>query len=204
MWRELYRIGLLEGILPNMGERLRQAISAIDTANSADPRGKEMVYSQRMTEWLFRLELNPSEALQLAARAQHIRRWEIARNSYPLGRIGYLQWRTALYAHHARIAGEILQSVGCDPITMDHVERLLRKQGIKTDSDMQILEDVACLVFLEYELADFAGQHPEEKVIDILRKTWRKMSSRGHAAAEAILPSLPNSLAQLIARARAE
>ncbi|HEY1684412.1 MAG TPA: DUF4202 domain-containing protein [Tepidisphaeraceae bacterium] len=181
-----------------MNDRLTQALCAIDAANASDPNNKELTYSQRMTEGLFRLEKSPSEILQLAARAQHIRRWDIPRNTYPAGRIGYLQWRTALYAHHAQITGEILQTAGYDPSTIQHVQHLLRKQGIKTDPEMQSLEDVICLVFLQYELTPFAQQQPAEKVIEILRKTWKKMSARGHAAALAQVLSLPVEIQSLV------
>jgi Domain of unknown function (DUF4202) len=190
-----------------MPNHLEKAISAIDAANSGDPNHvlmegksepKELVYAQRMTSWLFRLEEHPNEVLQLSARAQHICRWEIARTSYPSGRIGYLQWRTSLYGYHADRAGNILQEVGYDSATIEKVQRLLRKQGIKTDPDMQMLEDVICLVFLEYELADFAERHPTDKVIDILRKTWKKMSPRGQAAAGGLLPALPGPIRKLV------
>ena len=189
--------------MENNGESHGKALSAIDTANSADPNrvlvegkeeAKELAYARRMTAWLFRIEEHPSEILQLAARAQHICRWEIGRKSYPAGRIGYLQWRTALYSYHAQRAGEILRAdVGYESAIIERVQRLLCKQGIKTDADMQMLEDVICLVFLEYELEDFAQQHPAEKVIVILRKTWRKMSPRCHAAAVQLSSSLSQS-----------
>jgi Domain of unknown function (DUF4202) len=190
-----------------MENLLEKALSAIDAANSADPNrvlvegkeeAKELAYARRMTAWLFRIEEHPSEILQLAARAQHICRWEIGRKSYSAGRIGYLQWRTALYSYHAQRAGEILREVGYESAIIERVQRLLRKQGIKTDADMQMLEDVICLVFLEYELEDFARQHPAEKVIDILRKTWRKMSPRGHAAAMQLSSSLSESIQHLL------
>jgi hypothetical protein len=193
-----------------MSSRLDQAIAAIDAVNACDPNAviidgrnqpKELIYSQRITQWLFCIEPAPSEVLQLAARAQHIRRWEVPRSTYPAGRIGYLQWRTALYLRHADAAEKILRDVGYDSLTIDHVRRLLRKQGLKTDPEMQTLEDVVCLVFLEYELADFLARHPEEKLVEILRKTWKKMSMRGHEAAVQILPSLSEAVRQLVGRA---
>ncbi|HWB52874.1 MAG TPA: DUF4202 domain-containing protein [Tepidisphaeraceae bacterium] len=192
--------------------RLKQAIAAIDAVNAGDPnqvsmdgrpQAKELVYSQRMTQWLFRIEPNPSEVLQLAARAQHIARWEVPRSTYPDGRIGYLQWRTGLYLRHADRTETILRQVGYDQETIDHVRRLLRKQGLKSDPEMQMLEDAVCLVFLQYELADFLPKHPEEKVVEILRKTWKKMSPRGHAAAQTLLSGLSDPVRQLISRALA-
>lgn len=193
-----------------MSELLDKAIAGIDAANGRDPnfvmaerqsRPKELVYSEHMTRWLFRLEKNPSEALQIAARAQHLCRWEIPRSTYPAGRIGYLQWRTALYAHHAMLAAEILREAGFDEAAIGKVQRLLRKQGIKNDAEMQMLEDVACLVFLETELEDFQQRQEDEKVIEILGKTWKKMSERGHAAAIELLPKLPGRVRALVRRA---
>lgn len=174
---------------------LEKAIAAIDDANSADPNrvlvnaqpvARELVYGQQMSQWLARLEPNPSESLQIAARAQHICRWELPRTAYPNGRIGYLQWRTALYNHHANRVEHILRDIGYDSSTIQHVRQLVRKQGLKTDADAQTLEDTACLVFFEFELADFMTRQPPEKLTSILQKTWKKMSPRGQSAALAL------------------
>ncbi len=173
-------------------DRLREALDRIDQANSLDPNTvlvagapmpAELLYSRRMTEWLARLYPQAGEALQLAARAQHIRRWEIPRNRFPMDRIGYLKWRTTLYTFHADAAESILRQVGYDNATIARVRSLLKKERIKSDADAQALEDVICLCFLENYFADFAPRHEEEKVIGILRKTWAKMSPVGHAAA---------------------
>ena len=171
-------------------ERFRAAINRIDAANcemyQGQQRPRELLYSERMTAWLARMAPNASEPVRLAARAQHIRRWEIPRNSYPMDRNGYRCWRTDLGKFHAETAGRILRSVGYDETTIERVGSLLRKERLKTDPDCQLLEDVICLVFLEYELADFAKKHDEEKLIHILRRTWKKMSLRGHKAALAL------------------
>jgi hypothetical protein len=164
-------------------EQFRSAIARFDAANAKDPDGEELVYAQRMSEWLEKLAPDASEALKLAARSQHIRRWEIPRNRYPMDRAGYHRWRNELAAFHAKTAGEILKEVGYDEPTVGRVQSLLRKERLKEDPEAQLLEDVICLVFLEHYFPEFAAKHQEEKVIGILRKTWRKMSERGHDAA---------------------
>src|SRR4051794_40293595 len=127
-------------------ERFRRAIEAFDRANAQDPHRKELSYAQQMTRWLERIEPAASEPLRLAARAQHIRRWEIPRSDFPTDRAGYLKWRKALYEFHASKAADILREVGYDDATIDRVRSLLRKEKIKLDPDMQALEDAACLV----------------------------------------------------------
>jgi Domain of unknown function (DUF4202) len=157
------------------------------------------VYARRMTKWLGKLYPDASEALRLAARSQHIRRWEIPRNSFPMDRAGYHRWRTTLYTFHADVAEKILREVGYDDATIGRVRSLLRKERLKADPDVQALEDVICLVFLENYFADFAPKHDEEKVIVILRRTWAKMSEKGHAAALAL--ELPKAARRLVERA---
>ncbi len=164
-------------------EQFRSAIARFDAANAQDPDGEALIYAQRMSDWLEKLEPNASEALKLAARSQHIRRWEIPRDRYPMNRAGYHRWRNELAAFHAKVAGEILREVGYDETTVGRVQSLLKKERLKEDPEAQMLEDVICLVFLEHYFPEFAGKHDEEKVIGILRKTWRKMSERGHEAA---------------------
>ena len=165
--------------------RFQQAIEKIDQENQQDPntelfngqeQPKEFLYSQRMTNWLMKFQPNASEALQLAARSQHICRWTIPRESYPMDRKGYLRWRTELKRFHAEKAEYILASTGYDQPLIDRVKSLILKQQMKTDADSQTLEDVVCLVFLEYYFSEFAQKHPEEKVISIVQKTWNKMS----------------------------
>jgi hypothetical protein len=164
--------------------RFEQAIARFDAINSEDP--KELIYSRRMTEWLGRLHPDAGEALRLAVAAQHIARWRIPRSNYPDGRSGYRSWRSELGRMHARIAAEVLGEVGYDPDTIQRVETMLTKSGLGTDPEVQALEDVACLVFLEHYLDDFASKHDDAKLTGILKKTWRKMSERGQTAALAI------------------
>ncbi len=173
-------------------QRFEAAIEHLDAANRQDPNTesfkgedhpKELLYAQRMTHWLEHLAPDASEPLRLAARCQHIERWKIPRSRYPRDRVGYLRWRTELYGFHAETAGGILREVGYDEPTVERVQGLLRKQHLKTDPEMQLLEDVICLVFLESSFSDFAKEHPEEKMVGIIRKTWRKMSPRGRQMA---------------------
>ena len=166
-------------------DRFAAAIALIDAANAQDPRGRELLYSQRMTQALEDFEPTASDALRLAARAQHIRRWEIPRESYEPDRVGYLKWRTQLYAFHADVTEAILRQAGYDDDTTSRVRDLLMKKGIKTDPQMQTLEDVICLVFLQHYLDEFLAEHghDQEKIVNILRRTWKKMSDRGRAAA---------------------
>jgi hypothetical protein len=173
-------------------DRFTAAIARIDAANSADPshetfqgveQPKELIYSQRMSAWLNRLEPNASEPLRLAAHGQHICRWTIPRDTFPMDRPGYHRWRTTCQRMHAEKLGEILQSVGYDDSTITRVQSLVRKERLKLDPEAQLLEDVICLVFLENYFVDFSLKHDETKLIDIVRKTWKKMSPGGHQAA---------------------
>ena len=187
-------------------ERFAAAIDKFDAANAQDPTliagvPAELLYARRMTDWLNRLYPQADEVLQLAARAQHIRRWTIPRSSYPMTRMGYHKWRTSLYSFHADTAAEILRQVGYDDATIARVRSLLRKEKLNSDPQMQMIEDVACLVFLENYFADFAPRHDEEKVIVILRRTWKKMSE--HAHAEALKLPLPPQIRGLVERALA-
>lgn len=191
-------------------DKLKLAIDAIDQANQEDPNiecwegknsPKELLYSQRMTQWLLKLDPTPSEARQIAVRAQHIRRWQVPRESFPAGREAYLRWRTSLYRFHAEQVEQILLEVGFDEATIALVKKMVGKQGIKREPDVQLLEDVACLVFLEYYFPNFARQYDETKILDIVRKTWKKMSDSGHQAALSI--PFPQELAELIAKALA-
>ena len=175
-----------------MTSRLEQAFERFDRANSGDPRvesvggrskPRELVYAERMTDRLERFAKNAPEALRLAARCQHLCRWTIPRTDFPVGRAGYRRWRTTLAEFHARAAAEILLEVGYDATTIAAIEGLLKKERLKTDPDVQILEDVACLVFLEHYLEKFSAEHSEAKLVEILRKTWRKMSDRGRDTA---------------------
>ncbi|MEM8523343.1 MAG: DUF4202 domain-containing protein [Bacteroidota bacterium] len=171
---------------------LHLAFQAFDQANAADPNqeewqggsyAKELLYAQRTTRRLNQFFPEASHALQLAARAHHICRWEISRSNYPQGRKGYNQWRAELRSFHAEKAASLLQSLSFEEETIARVKFLILKKQLKRDAETQALEDVICLVFLEHYFLPFAAKHSEEKVIDILQKTWRKMSKKGQAAA---------------------
>lgn len=176
-------------------DKLSQTLHAIDQANSCDPNlemvggrelPKELIYGQRMSERLRQFCPAASEHLQIAARAQHIERWVRPRDSYPEGRAGYKKWRAELGLYHAQRAGEIMAEQGYSAADIERVKFLVQKRQLRRDAETQTLEDVICLVFLEHYLADFATKHPEEKLIDIIQKTWKKMSPAGHEAALAL------------------
>ncbi|WP_422081706.1 DUF4202 domain-containing protein [Ulvibacterium sp.] len=173
-------------------KKLSKAFLLFDQANSEDPNQeeylgktypKELLYAMRMTERLGSYAPNAHEALQLTARCQHIRRWEIPRDSYPMDRIGYLKWRQELKKFHVQKASEILKEVGYEADIIEKVSFLLEKKQLKKNEDTQTLEDVICLVFLEFYLEPFSEKHPDEKSLEILQKTWRKMSGKGQQAA---------------------
>ncbi|MEI9938204.1 MAG: DUF4202 domain-containing protein [Pseudomonadota bacterium] len=168
------------------------AIAAFDRANAEDPRTldvggtarpHELVHAERLAAWVERLEPNASEALRLAARCQHIRRWEIPRGSYPLGRVGYLQWRTQLGRFHADTATRLLEELGYERELVDAVRRINLKQGLHSNPDTQTMEDALCLAFLEFEFEEFCAKYPLEKLIEVVQKTWKKMSAKGHELA---------------------
>ncbi|MCK0188971.1 DUF4202 domain-containing protein [Arenibacter sp. F20364] len=189
-------------------EKLKNAFHLFDKANENDPNKemwqgqeypKELLYAIRMTEKLNRYAPEAPESLQLTARCQHIQRWEIPRESYEMNRTGYLKWRQDLKKFHAQKAGAILREVGYDQEMINKVAFLLEKKQLKKNSETQTLEDVICLVFLEFYFEPFSHKYPEEKLIEILQKTWRKMSDKGHQAALK-LPLSKDSL-DLIGRA---
>lgn len=168
------------------------AIALIDKKNAEDPTiyeshglefPKELLYSQRMSQKLLQFKPNASRALQIAARAQHICRWKIARNAYPMNRVGYLKWRETLKKMHADITSDILKEVGYNTEFIERVSFLINKKLIKKNEETQILEDVICLVFLDFYFEEFIEKHDDAKLIDIIQKTWVKMSEEGHAEA---------------------
>ena len=188
--------------------RFQAAISAFDGANSEDPhalnvageeRPRELVDAERLSAWVERLVPDASEALRLAARCQHIRRWQIPRGSYPSGRVGYLQWRTQLGRFHADTVTRLLEQIGYERELIDSVRRINLKQGLHSNPDTQTMEDALCLSFLEFEFAEFCAKYPPEKVIEVVRKTWKKMSAQAHEHA-LTLPFTPGSL-ELVKRA---
>ena len=163
-----------------------------DQENSRDPnreiidgvsQPRELLYAQRLTDWVLRLAPDASEALRLAARCQHICRWEIPRDSYPMTRAGYLKWRADLKKFHAEKSGAILREVGYDDETIRRVQDLNLKKKFPNDSETRVLEDALCLVFLEFQLADLAAKTAEDKTINALQKSWAKMTEAARAEA---------------------
>jgi hypothetical protein len=193
--------------------RLDKALALFDAANALDPnledaggqlRPKELLYAERMSAMLQRFAPTASETVQLAVRAQHIQRWTVPRNSYPMTPVGYKQWRTGLYKFHAETAGALMRDAGYDEDTIEQVERIVAKKGIKVNADTQLLEDIASLVFIEHYLTTFAAQHPEydeAKWCDIIRKTWQKMSAEARDFALKGGITLPPDLTPLIVKA---
>lgn len=189
-------------------EKFKKAIKLFNEANSLDPNKelynetefpKELLYAVRMAEKLYTYTPDSSEALQLAVCCQHICRWEIPRDSYEMNRVGYLTWRKDLKDFHAKKATEILIAVGYDKETIEQVQFLLLKKELKKNADTQTLEDVVCLVFLEFYFLKFSKKYSEEKLIDIVQKTWKKMSDKGHKAALEL--DLPQDALALITKA---
>ncbi|MDZ7685494.1 MAG: DUF4202 domain-containing protein [Gammaproteobacteria bacterium] len=164
-------------------DRLRLTVEAIDAYNQRDPAGREYPHAVDVTAWVNRLTGAPSEALQIAARAHHIGRWEIPRDEFPRNRDGYLEWRRTLARHHAETTAGILDRCGYDTSFIERVSAIIRKEDIKGDADTQTFEDALCLVFMERQLADFRTQVDEKKLARILRRTWNKMSAAGHEEA---------------------
>ena len=173
-------------------ERFATALRRFDEENARDPttvlldgkpQPRELVYARWLTDWVGRLSPQASEALRLAARCQHLCRWVVPRNSYPMTRAGYLQWREALKKFHARKSGEILREVGYGDDTINRVQQLNLKKGFPQDPETRVLEDALCLLFLERQLAELAQKTSEDKVINALRKAWDKMTPAGRALA---------------------
>lgn len=170
----------------------RRARELIDAAHAPDPqraadgRAAELVYAERMERWVEQLVPDPSALLRLAARCQHLERWSVPRSTFPLDKPGYHAWRRSLYAKQAERARDLLLQAGVPATEAAEVATWVSKTGLKTNRGTQALEDAACLVFLENEIEAFAAQHadyPQEKFVDILRKTWRKMSPRAQELA---------------------
>ena len=168
------------------------ASTSIDAENAQDPNQeiyqnesfpKELLYSDRMYKKLMDFEPNASEEVQIAAKAQHICRWKIARESYPMDRVGYLKWREELKKFHAQTTAEILEKAGYSSEFIARVSFLIEKKLLKKDAETQLLEDVICLVFLDFYLDDFVQKHDTEKLKNIIQKTWHKMSDKVHEAA---------------------
>ena len=178
-----------------MAERLAAALAAIDAANADDPnvitvdgveRPKELAHAELMTRWVRTLDPHCSDEQVLAARAHHLRRWTIARDSYPDGRSGYLKWRTALKRQHADEVGAILREAGYDDESVARVQAIVRKQGLGHDHAVQVHEDALCLVFLETQFDELARKMGNDRMVDILQKTAKKMSPAGLEAARTL------------------
>jgi hypothetical protein len=177
---------------PNDSQRFESALRRFDGENSRDPnteiaddvsRPREWLYAQRLTDWALRLCPDASEELRLAARCQHLCRWEIPRQSYPMTRAGYLQWRATLKKFHAQKAGEILREAGYAEDVIHRVQDLNLKKNFPSDPESRVLEDALCLVFLEFQFAELAARSDDDKMINALRKSWQKMTepARGEA-----------------------
>lgn len=173
-----------------------------DPKRSADDRPAELVYADRMEAWVARLVPDAGPLLRLAARCQHLERWSVPRDRYALDKAGYHAWRKSLYTKQAERARALLVQAGVAAAEADEVATWVAKTGLKTNPGTQALEDAACLVFLENEIGAFAAQHadyPREKFVDILRKTWRKMSPAAQRAALGL--ALPPAVGSLVREA---
>ena len=172
--------------------RFDAALRRFDEENARDPNlevvdgtpvPRELAYARWLSEWVLRLDPQASEPLRLAARCQHLCRWTMPRSSYPMTRAGYLRWREDLKRFHARRAGEILREVGYPEDVIGRVQRLNLKADFPDDAESRVLEDALCLVFLERQLRELADKTSDDKVINALQKSWKKMSAAGRAAA---------------------
>lgn len=190
--------------------RLEQTYALIDAANADDPtkvmvdgveRPYAQVYGERMTARLAKLVPDASDILKAAARAQHIRRFDVPRSSYPMDKVGYYAWRNALKVRHGELLAEIMRKVGWSEEDVVRAGQLVRKERIKRDPEAQAVEDCASLVFLEFEYAEFGAKYADDKVVDIVAKTWVKMSDNGHTQALELVPLLPERLQKLTVQA---
>ena len=197
-------------------QSFEQVVDLMDAANSEDPNiemadgkewPKELLYSHRMADMLERYKPQADHVIQLAIRGQHMLRWKSPRDAYPMNRKGYHQWRTQLYTFHADSVAELMVTAGYDDESLERVRKAVGKKGLKTNEDTQLLEDIAGLVFIEHYMLAFVEKHPEydeEKWIDIIRKTWRKMSSDAHDFSLSGDLVLPESLIPLIQKSVSE
>ncbi|MBL8566611.1 MAG: DUF4202 domain-containing protein [Hyphomicrobiaceae bacterium] len=191
--------------------RFDETIKAIDAANADDPRSTvvggvkrpyEVVYAERMTERLAAMYPDASETLRIAARAQHIRRWDIPRDRFPEGRTGYNDWRKTCREHHAKLISQLMAKSGYSEDEIARVVMMVKKEQLKKDRESQALENVVDVVFVEHYIDEFLAKYSsydEDKVLDIVGKTLRKMSPKGHQAALAL--DLPEAKRALIMKA---
>jgi hypothetical protein len=181
--------------------RFVRAVASFQAVHDEDPAGRARRYHEGVAAWVLRLTPGASDALRLASWCQHLRRWALPRTDFAAGRTGYKTWRSVLARHHAKQAGEILRAVGYGDDMVARVGELLVKKRLRSDPEVGALEDAVCLVFLQQQAEAFAAAHPEDKIIEILQKTWGKMTERGRAAAVEVLPELPPGVRALLARA---
>lgn len=184
-----------------LDDRFEQARAAFFARHDTDPEGQARRYHETLGAWVLELDPQAPLVVRLAALGQHLERWTVPRSEYPEGRTGYRAWRSGLSRMHAARSGELLREAGYDDATAQRVGELLTKKRLKSDAEVGLLEDAICLTFLELQLADFADGRDPDQVIDILQKTWGKMTPRGHAAAKALAPRLADPAQQLLARA---
>ena len=194
-------------------DRFQKVMSLIDEANRQDPNTetadgrewpKELLYSERMSDMLERFAPDADPLARIAIRAQHIERWKLPRSDFPMDRKGYHQWRTRLYGFHAERVGALMEQAGYDAESIERVKRAVSKKSLRDNPDTQLVEDIAALVFIEHYMQDFADKHPEydeAKWIDIIRRTWRKMSPKAQEFALAGKIRLPEPLVPLIQKA---
>jgi hypothetical protein len=178
-----------ETFQPRDAKRFDAALRRFDAENARDPnhengRPRELLYAERLTDWVLKLCPDAAEELRLAARCQHICRWEIPRASYPMTRPGYLKWRADLKIFHAQKAADILRAAGYDAKTVRRVQELNLKQNFPGDPEGRVLEDALCLVFLQFQFAGLAARSDDDKMVNALQKSWQKMT--GAACAEAL------------------
>ena len=183
---------MTEEFQPRDPQRFEAAVRRFDEENARDPNierfagvahPRELIYAQWLTEWVLKLCPEASEPLRLAARCQHLCRWQVPRTSYPMTRAGYLKWREGLKHFHAEKAGGILREAGYPEELIARVQALNLKKGLPQDPEVQVLEDALCLVFLEHQFSDLASKSADDKMVNVLRKTWVKMTPAAHALA---------------------
>ena len=177
---------------------LDEAFAAIDAENAEDPKGKELDHAERAVAWIRRLRPDAPAELLLAARGHHVRRWEIPRTDEPEGRAGYLRWKRRLQQHHAAVAGDVLAGI-VDPAVVARVQSIVRKEALRTDPEVQALEDALCLVFVETQFGELTDQLGEDHMVDVVAKTLRKMSPSGRSAALEL--PLDESAVRIVGRA---
>ncbi|TDH27357.1 DUF4202 domain-containing protein [Segetibacter sp. 3557_3] len=172
--------------------RFETAINLFDTYNRQDPHQlswegntypAEYFYALKLYEWVTSLEPSAGESLLLASRSQHIGRWKTPRSVYPDGKAGYLNWRKDLARFHASTAGELMQQAGYQKPEIEPVKHIILKEDLRYDREVQVMENALCLVFLQYQFADFLQKHEDDKIVHILKRTWKKMTTPGHEAA---------------------